>query len=173
MPPRPSFIGNWRDHLSADDCRYPNSAELLSYGAPLGRILGLTRIGLHVEILPPGRRTSWPHAEELEEEFVFVLKGRPQVWIDGEVHDLAEGDLVALPAGTGIAHTVLNDTDSDVHLLVGGEANKPDNRIVYPLHPARNAECRAQGRLWDDAPERSLGPHDGRTEALRTAPPDR
>ncbi len=169
---RPDCIGNYRDFIDPDDCHYPGSAELLSIGAPIGRKLGLQRIGLHVETLPPGRRTSWPHAEEREEEFVFVLEGWPQVWLDGAVYDLQPGDLVALPAGTGIAHTVLNNTAQTVRLLVGGEASKPGNRINYPMHPERNAHCREKGWLWEGAPERALGPHDGMPDALRDAPVD-
>ena len=36
----------------------------------------------------PGRRTSYPHAESAEEEFVYVLEGHPDVWIDGTLHHL-------------------------------------------------------------------------------------
>src|SRR5262245_36561202 len=80
---RPSFILHWKDVLSEDDSRYPGSDELHSIGSPLGRATGLLRIGVHHELLPPGRRTSFPHAEKDEEEFVFVLEGAPDVWIDG------------------------------------------------------------------------------------------
>jgi uncharacterized cupin superfamily protein len=168
---RPDFIGNYRDHMSEDDCTYPGSTERLSHGAPIGRKLGLKAIGLHVEILPPGRRTSWPHAEEKEEEFVYVLEGTPQVWIDGHAHDLREGDLVALPSGTGIAHTILNSSDQTVRLLVGGE-NIKGNRIFYPKHPARNETCREKGWLWEDHPEHDLGDHDGLPDQLRADPVD-
>ena len=131
----------------------------MSIGAPLGRRLGLTRIGIHHERLPPGRRTSYPHAEGAEEEFVFVLEGRPDVWIDGNLHPLAPGDAVAFPAGTGISHTFLNNTADEVRLLVVGEASKPENRIRYPLNEAY--EKTRQDR-WADAPARPLGAHDGR-----------
>jgi uncharacterized cupin superfamily protein len=169
---RPSFIDNYRNHIADDDVTYPGSKELLSIGAPIGHKLGLRKIGLHVATLPPGRRTSWPHAEEKEEEFVFVLDGHPQAWIDGHLHDLAPGDLVAFPAGTGVAHTILNNSEETVRLLVGGEASKEDNRIFYPLHPARNAQCKEKGWFWEDHPEHELGPHDGLTDLLRRDPPD-
>lgn len=169
---RPDFIGNYRDFVGADDSKYPGSNELLSIGSPVGRALGLTRIGVHIETLPPGRRTSWPHAESDEEEFIFVLEGTPDVWIDGELYPLCPGDFVALPCGTGIAHTVLNNSDATVRLLVGGEASKKSNRIVYPMHPRRNEECRARGWLWQDPPARELGGHDGLPDALRAKPVD-
>ena len=88
----------------------------------------------------PESGTSWPHAEEKEEEFVYVLEGTVDAWIDGELHPMKPGDLAAFPAGTGICHTFLNNGERDALLLVGGEASKPDNRIFYPLHPHRRAE---------------------------------
>jgi len=164
---RPTFIGNYRDLQDADDAHYEGSQELLSIGSPVGRALGLTRIGIHIETLPPGRRTSWPHAESDEEEFVYVLEGTPSVWVDGHLHLLREGDFVAFPAGTGIAHTIINNAAQTARLLVGGEANKATNRIVYPMNPERNELCREKGWLWEDAPPRERGPHDGLPDALR------
>ncbi len=164
---RPKFIGNYKDLMDKDDCHYPGSDELLSFGAPVGNKLGLKKIGIHIDTLPPGRRTSWPHAESEEEEFVFVIQGTPQVWIDGNVHDLVEGDFVAFPAGTGIAHTFLNNSNSDVLLLVGGEATKKTNKIIYPLNSKRNNEMKEKGYLWEDHPKREMGSHDGKPDKLR------
>ena len=124
-----------------DDARYPGSAELHSIGAPLARHLGLTRIGIHHERFLPGLRTSFPHAESTEEEFVLVLEGTPDVWLDGHLHRLSPGMSVGFPAGSGIAHSFLNSTDAEVRLLVVGEASKPENRIVYPLNPEQKP-CR-------------------------------
>ncbi len=159
MTERPDFIRHWRELEGADDARYPDSQELLSIGAPLGRLLGLTRIGIHHERLPPGRRTSYPHAESAEEEFVFVLDGHPDAWIDGTLHRLTPGTAVAFPAGTGICHTFLNNTNSEVRLLVVGERPKAQNRIHYPLNPERE---RARSDAWTDVPARTLGGHDGK-----------
>lgn len=159
MADRPPFVAHWTEIEGPDGDHYPGSDEPLGIGAPLGRALGLTRLGIHHERLPPGRRTSWPHAESDEDEFVFVLDGTPDAWIDGHLHRLRPGDAVAFPAGTGIAHTFINDTDAEVRLLVVGEASKPGSRIAYPLNPERRDRI---GDWWDDAPERPLGPHDGR-----------
>lgn len=161
--PRPSFIANYRDHQEPlDDGSQPDMDGL---GSRLGAILGLTRLGINYEVVPPGCRTSFPHAESREEEFVFVVKGRPDVWIDGELHELVEGDAVAFPAGTGIAHTFLNNSEAEAHLLIVGEHQVPGNQINYPLNPERMDAFRQRGRAWDDAPKRSLGPHDGKARA--------
>lgn len=161
--PRPPFILSTNDVAETADT-YPNSRELLGHSRAVGRAAGLRRIGLHVVRLAPGQRTSWPHAEEKEEEFVYVLEGSVDAWIDGTLHAMKTGDLAAFPAGTGICHTFLNDGDRDAVLLVGGESTKPDNRIFYPLHPHRRAEV-PEGQWWDDIPLAEQGPHDGKPKS--------
>ena len=156
---RPDFIRHWSELEGADDAHYSGDTELMSIGAPLGKLLGLTRLGIHHERVPPGRRTSYPHAESAEEEFAIVLEGEPDVWIDGHLHRLRPGDAVAFPAGTGICHTFLNNTAEEVRLLVVGESNKADNRIRYPRNEAYEA---TRPDRWTDWPVRPLGPHDGR-----------
>lgn len=157
---RPEFIANYKDLMDEDNATYPESSELLSIGAPVGKKLGLQKIGVHIETLPPGRRTSLPHAESEEEEFAYVIKGHPHVWIDGVVHPLSAGDFVAFPAGTGIAHTFLNNSDETCLLLVGGETSKPENKIFYPLNLERNLERQKKGDFWENHPIHELGPHD-------------
>ena len=165
MPERPAFIAHWTQLETEDNSHYPGDEELMSIGAPLGRMLGLTRIGIHHERLLPGRRTSYPHAESAEEEFVYVLEGRPDVWIDGILHALVPGDAVGFPAGTGICHSFLNNTAEDVMLLVVGEKPRPDNRVHYPLNAAHQ---QTREDPWSDAPIRPLGPHDGRARKPMT-----
>lgn len=164
---RPSYIANYLDVQQPDNSHYKGSDELLSIGAPIGKKLGLKAIGIHIETLLPGRRTSWPHAESAEEEFAYVIEGNPQVWVDGNLYDLKPGDFVAFPSGTGIAHTFLNNSEKNCLLLVGGEANKPENKIFYPLHPDRNEQCKEKGTFWKDHPNRPLGPHDGLPDKQR------
>jgi uncharacterized cupin superfamily protein len=141
--------------------RYPNNTEEMAPARPIGRAAGLMRIGIHLVTVPPGRRTSYPHAESAEEEFVYVIEGEISAWIDGELHPLRAGDFVAFPAGTGVSHTFINDGERDARLLSGGEADKPENRIYYPLNPERRSDLPSSS-WWDDAPQRPQGAHDGR-----------
>ncbi|HLY80736.1 MAG TPA: cupin domain-containing protein [Caulobacteraceae bacterium] len=156
--PRPPCIAHWREVERPDDNHYSGEDELLAIGAPFGEHFGLTRLGIHHERLPPGRRTSFPHAESAEQEFVYVLEGAPDVWLDGRLYRLGPGDAVGFPAGTGIAHSFLNNSDAEVRLLVVGERPKRENRIVYPRNPERRP---LRDDWWDDAPPRDLGDHDG------------
>ncbi len=162
---RPPFIISTAD-VPEEPGRYPHSDEPLAFSRAIGRAAGLLKIGLHVQRLPPGHRISWPHAEEKEEEFVYLLDGELDAWIDGELHAMKPGDLAAFPSGTGICHTFLNNGEREALILVGGEASKADNRIFYPLHPHRRGDM-PWSHWWEDVPSRPQGAHDGKPEALR------
>lgn len=162
--PGPDGIIHWTEIESADDRHYTQDDELLGMDADLGRHFGLTRLGLHHVRLLPGRRTSFPHAESAEEEFVHVLSGAPDVWLGGHLHRLRPGDSVGFPPGTGLCHSFLNNTEAEVRLLVVGDTNRAENRVFYPMNPERRA---LRSDWWEDVPPRPLGPHDGLTDARR------
>ena len=84
---------------------------------------------------------------------------RVDIWVDGETYRLVPGDCAGFPAGTGIAHTIINNTDTDVIFLVVGERDKEKARLHYPMHPARNAEI--GDRHWKEI--------EGRVYAVTTA----
>lgn len=161
---RPTAIAHWSEIEGLDDALYRGDDEKLAIGAPFGRHFGLTRIGIHHQRLLPGRRTSYPHAESAEEEFVYVIDGTPDVWLDGVLHRLAPGDAVGFPAGTGQCHTFINNTGDEVRLLVVGEAPKAENRIYYPMNPDRRP---LREDWWDDVPDRPMGDHDGLSDRVR------
>jgi uncharacterized cupin superfamily protein len=162
---RPPFI------IAAASCpetshKYPHSDEYTGHLRSIGSDAGLLKIGVNLARLAPGERSSWPHAEEKEEEFVYVLEGEVDAWIDGVLHAMRPGDFAAFPSGTGISHCFLNNSERDVLLLVGGESSKRDSRIYYPLHPQRRDDMPWSG-WWDDVPKRRFGSHDGMPDALR------
>ena len=165
MTSRPPFIVSSGD-LPERAHVYPQSEERLGPVRRVGKSAGLVRIGVNLQRLPPGTRSSWPHAEEDEEEFVYVIEGVVDAWIDGNLHRMVAGDLAAFPAGTGIGHCFINNAEREALLLVGGEAAKRGSRIVYPLNPSRRVDMQAS-QWWDDAPSRPLGSHDGLPDALR------
>ena len=165
MTTRPPFIVSAAD-LPEDRHVYPQSDEPMGPTRRLGAAAGLVRLGINLQRLPPGSRSSWPHAESDEEEFAYVIEGEVQAWIDGRLHRMRAGDLAAFPAGTGICHCFINNGERDALLLVGGEASKAHNRIVYPVNPSRRADLKP-GDWWDDAPAQPLGEHDGLPDRLR------
>jgi uncharacterized cupin superfamily protein len=166
---KPAFVTHWRDILDKKAGRYPDSDEDQGIDARFGLKARFSRIGIHVEVLKPGRRTSWPHAERDEDEFVYVVSGAVDAWNDGTITPLSEGDFIGWRSGTGITHAILNNSDADSILLVGGEASRMRNQFWYPFHPRRNNEVGAL--YWADHPVPKLGPHDGMPDALRARVP--
>lgn len=164
MTERPECIVHWTE-IEPDTAHvYRGDDEEMDYSARFGPHFGLTRLGINHVRVPPGRRISYPHAESAEEEFVYVISGTPDAWLDGHLHRLRPGDAVGFPAGTGLCHTFLNNTEAEVHLLVVGDATRAENRIVYPKNPEQQP---IRDDWWDDAPVGPLGPHDGLPDKVR------
>ncbi|QRW04787.1 cupin domain-containing protein [Ceratobasidium sp. AG-Ba] len=115
--------------------------------ACLSKATGMSgRIGVHYQVIPPGFRTSVPHAHFAEDELVFCLQGRGIVWQNGWTYPFVPGDVAAWKAGTGITHTIINDTkhlpgettgeeEEDLILLVVGEDKPDDDKMFYPFNP--------------------------------------
>ncbi len=167
MSTRPPFIVSAGD-LPERSHVYPQSEEAMGPDRSVGRAAGLVRLGINLQRLPPGTRSSWPHAESDEEEFVYVIEGEVDAWIDGELHRMTAGDFAAFPAGTGICHCFINNSMTEALILAGGEAAKASNRIVYPLNPSRRVDLKPE-IWWHDAPSKKLGGHDGLPDQLRSS----
>ena len=128
--------------------------------ADFSRKLGASRISVHWVELPPNERSSTPHAESHEEEFVYVASGNPHLWINGYIYKLKPDMIVGFPASTGICHSFINNTNEPVELIVLGEISKPENKYYYPLNSELKEEHK--GSWWDNPPEQTFGPHDGK-----------
>jgi uncharacterized cupin superfamily protein/RimJ/RimL family protein N-acetyltransferase len=145
---------------------YPGNNETFGEGFRITNKIGLKELGIWFEHLPPGRRSSFPHAHTHEEEFVYVLKGRLTVWMDGFSKEIGSNEFAAFPSNTGIAHTVINNTNEDIIYLCIGETQEfPDEKITYPLNPLRNKECERKGWLWANPPQSIMGPHSGHSNS--------
>lgn len=145
---------------------YPGDTETFGEGLRLTDFVDLKILGVWHEILKPGFRSSWPHSHLVEAEFAVILKGHPQVWLNGFIYDLNPGDGVYFKPGTNIAHTILNSTNENVEYLSIGEADgaDPDDKVFYPLHPQRNEECLKNGDGWKNPPTKEFGTHNGQAK---------
>ncbi len=65
-------------------------------------------------LFPPGTFVP-PHVHPAQDEFVKVLDGRFELWVDGQTEHAATGDLIRLPRG--IAHGIFNKSDTPVRAL--------------------------------------------------------
>lgn len=55
-------------------------------------VLGLTGCEVSINTMPPQVETPFIHYHEQNEEVYVVLEGKGQVWLDGDVTDIAAGD---------------------------------------------------------------------------------
>lgn len=140
----PSFVVH-ADDVAEIEGTYPApfDREKLSFYRDLGRAIGSVRLGLSLERLVPGRRTSFTHAHSHEEELAYVIAGACHLRVvepNAEPREipLRAGHCVSFPAGTGIAHTFVNHGDAECVLLVVGERN-PADRAFYPDDPEHDA----------------------------------
>ncbi|HEX9858284.1 MAG TPA: cupin domain-containing protein, partial [Paracoccaceae bacterium] len=100
--------------------------------AVLGDAGGLTQFGAHIEVLPPGSRSSFRHWHETEDEMVYMLAGEVVLIEDGET-TLRAGDVACWPAGSPIGHCLENRSAAEARYLTIGTRN-PDDVIHYPDH---------------------------------------
>src|SRR4051794_13692652 len=87
---------------------------------PLGDLFGLTNFGVNLTRLAPGAISALRHAHSRQDEFVYVLEGRPTLIDDSGETALAPGMCAGFKAGDGRAHHLVNRTDADVTILEVG-----------------------------------------------------
>ena len=73
-------------------------------GVMLSRATGLTRAGVNLVKLAPGKESCVYHLHYYEEEWIYVLSGRGIAELDGAEHEIAAGDFLGFPTGTGASY---------------------------------------------------------------------
>ena len=102
---------------------------------PLGDLFGLTNFGVNLTRLAPGAMSALRHAHTRQDEFVYILEGRPTLHTDEGHTALAPGMCAGFKAGTGNGHRLFNETAEDVVYLEigdrtdGDEASYPDEDL--------------------------------------------
>jgi uncharacterized cupin superfamily protein len=97
---------------------------------PLGDVFGLKNFGVNLTRLAPGGESALLHRHSKQDEFVYILEGRPTLVTDrGEVQ-LTPGMCAGFPAA-GLAHQLVNRTDRDVVYLEIGDRT-PGDEGTYP-----------------------------------------
>jgi uncharacterized cupin superfamily protein/RimJ/RimL family protein N-acetyltransferase len=117
----------------------------------LGRAAGSARIGLRREVISPGKQSSPRHAHMTEEELFVVLRGRGTLLRGDKRVPVEAGDVVAFPAGTGVAHAFVADAAGELEFLSIGE-RKDNEVVVYP----DSGKLLVAGIVGEDGERRSV-----------------
>ncbi|HEY1959536.1 MAG TPA: cupin domain-containing protein [Polyangiaceae bacterium] len=105
---------------------------------PLGDLFGLKNFGVNLTRLAPNASSALRHAHSKQDEFVYVLEGRPTLHTGAGKTRLAPGMCAGFSAG-GDAHRLINETTDDVVYLEigdrtpGDEGSYPDDDIRAEL----------------------------------------
>jgi uncharacterized cupin superfamily protein len=98
---------------------------------PLGDLFGLANFGVNLTRLKPGGSSSIRHAHTKQDEFVYILEGRPTLITDAGRTALKPGMCAGFKAGTGDAHHLINETEEEVVYLEIGDRTNGD-AVTYP-----------------------------------------
>jgi uncharacterized cupin superfamily protein len=97
----------------------------------LGDALGITKFGVNLTTLPPGKESSMRHFHTHEDELVFVLEGEVVLRTDGGEQVLRAGMCAGFPAGSKDAHQVVNRSDRPARYLEISNRDAEDG-VEYP-----------------------------------------
>jgi uncharacterized cupin superfamily protein len=106
---------------------------------PLGDFFGLANFGVNLTRLAPNSSSSLRHAHSRQDEFIYILQGRPTLHTDEGFTVLSPGMCAGFKAGTGNGHRLVNETSEDVVYLevgdrtAGDEGSYPDDDLKAML----------------------------------------
>lgn len=151
----PKYIVRETASEDAMRIRHPKNAKSEIWMTRLSDPAGLTRVGVNLGRIPPGKEAFVPHAHLHHEEWVFVVSGRGLAIIGDERHEIGPGDFLGFPCD-GTVHHLVNEGDGDLVVLQGGERSGGDIGIFPTLGaigvPMMNEGCMVY--VKDDASER-------------------
>jgi uncharacterized cupin superfamily protein len=98
---------------------------------PLGDFFGLKNFGANLTRLAPHAMSALRHSHAKQDELVYIVEGRPTLITDEGRTQLSPGMCAGFRAGTGNAHHLVNETDSDVVYLEIGDRT-PGESATYP-----------------------------------------
>ncbi|BBJ24317.1 cupin [Candidatus Nitrotoga sp. AM1P] len=92
----------------------------------LGEVFGLTNFGVNLTRLAPNAVSALRHAHTKQDEFVYILQGRPTLHTDEGRRQLSPGMCAGFKAGTGNGHRLINETPEEVVYLEVGDRTAGD-----------------------------------------------
>ncbi len=110
---------------------------------PLGDLFGLTNFGVNITRLAPGGSSALRHAHTKQDEFVYILEGRPTLLTNAGRTPLNPCMCAGFKAGTGDAHCLINETEEDVVYLEIGDRTAGD-AVELPRRRSRRGDGRRQ-----------------------------
>ena len=97
----------------------------------LGDAFGLTKIGVNLTTLPPGKESSMRHFHTREDELVFVVEGEVVLRTDEGEQILTAGTCAGFAAGTRNGHQLVNRSNRPARYIEISNRD-PEDSAEYP-----------------------------------------
>ena len=124
----------------------------------LGTAAGNENIYINIDYVKPGGKSVKYHSHSHQEEFFAILKGSGLLRFNEEKIHVTTNDFFAKPAGKGIAHQFINNSD-DILIILDCGTNDDNDEVYYPdekiTYKKREKKAYQDGKLiknWSSDP---------------------
>jgi uncharacterized cupin superfamily protein len=156
MSARPELVRAADAEAAMETFSHPWNAKSEITGVQLGRKAGLSRTGVSLARIAPGRESFVYHSHEREEEWLYILSGNGTAEIDGEEHEVGPGDFMGFPTPS-VAHHLRNTGPEPLVYLMGGE-NRDAEVATFPRLGKRMVRAGGKLEIYDLAASKPFGP---------------
>ena len=95
-----------------------NGAQFVAKLGRIGGMIGASKLGCQLHIVPAGKKAFPRHAHHVNEEMFFVVAGEGTYRLGEETFSVREGDVISAPAGdVSTAHQIVNTGAGELRYL--------------------------------------------------------
>jgi uncharacterized cupin superfamily protein len=120
---RAKLIRNFNDVALVRQQRDPLYDTL---GASVSAGTAAAKLGIGIDVLPPGKRGCPYHLHHVQEEMFIVLEGEGTLRVAGEMLPVKAGDVVVIPPGPSYPHQFINTSDAPMKYLSISTKERPE-----------------------------------------------
>ena len=120
---RAKLIRNFNDVALVRQQRDPLYDTL---GASVSAGTAAAKLGIGIDVLPPGKRGCPYHLHHVQEEMFIVLEGEGTLRVAGEMLPVKAGDVVVIPPGPDFPHQFINTSDAPMKYLSISTKERPE-----------------------------------------------
>jgi uncharacterized cupin superfamily protein len=120
---RARLIRNFNDVALVRQQRDPLYDTL---GASVSAGTAAAKLGIGIDVLPPGKRGCPYHLHHVQEEMFIVLEGQGTLRVAGEMLPVKAGDVVVIPPGPEYPHQFINTSDAPMKYLSISTKERPE-----------------------------------------------
>ncbi len=120
---RAKLIRNFNDVALVRQQRDPLYDTL---GASVSAGTAAAKLGIGIDVLPPGKRGCPYHLHHVQEEMFIVLEGEGTLRVAGEMLPVKAGDVVVIPPGPDFPHQFINTSEAPMKYLSISTKERPE-----------------------------------------------